>query len=55
MITLPEQVQDAYRRLSELKDARLTRDVALLGARVVLAWVFVYHGAATLFLSLIHI
>src|SRR5262249_42075692 len=49
VIKLPEQIEDGYRRLSEMKDARLTRDVALLGARVALAWVFVYHGAATLF------
>jgi putative oxidoreductase len=46
---VPEQIQDAYRRLHEVKEAPLTRDVALLGARVALAWVFVYHGAATLF------
>jgi putative oxidoreductase len=49
MMKVPEQIQDGYRRLSDLKEARLTRDVALLGARVALAWVFVYHGAATLF------
>jgi putative oxidoreductase len=49
MIKVPEQIQDEYRRLSDVKEARLTRDVALLGARVALAWVFVYHGAATLF------
>jgi putative oxidoreductase len=46
---VPEEIQEAYRRVGEIKEARLTKDVALLGARVALAWVFVYHGAATLF------
>jgi putative oxidoreductase len=46
---VPEQVQDGYRRLAELKESRWTRDVALLGARIALAWIFVYHGAYTLF------
>lgn len=27
----------------------MARDIALLAARVALAWIFVYHGAATLF------
>ena len=27
----------------------MARDIALLGARVALAWIFVYHGAGTLF------
>jgi putative oxidoreductase len=49
VIQVPEQIQDVYHRLGAVKEARLTRDVALLGARVALAWVFVYHGAATLF------
>jgi putative oxidoreductase len=49
VIQVPEQIQDVYHRLGALKEARLTRDVALLGARVALAWVFVYHGAYTLF------
>ena len=49
MIEVPERVRNAYRRVGETKDARLARDVALLGARVSLAWIFVYHGAGTLF------
>jgi putative oxidoreductase len=49
VIRVPDQIDSIYRRLSEIKDRRLTRDVALLGARVALAWIFVYHGAATLF------
>ena len=39
----------ALARLRATKDAPLSRDVALLAARVALAWIFVYHGAATLF------
>ena len=35
--------------LRSTKDAPLARDVALLVARVGLAWIFVYHGAGTLF------
>ncbi|HVA73259.1 MAG TPA: DoxX family protein [Acidimicrobiales bacterium] len=31
------------------KGAPVTRDLALLGARVALAWIFIYHGTATLF------
>jgi len=31
------------------RDAPASRDVALLAARVGLAWIFVYHGAGTLF------
>jgi putative oxidoreductase len=49
VIKVPDQVQDLYRRSVELKEAHLTRDVALLGARVALAWIFIYHGCATLF------
>ena len=40
--TLYEQVRATKTRL-------LTRDVALLGARIALAWIFIYHGAGTLF------
>ena len=31
------------------RDARLSRDIALLVGRIGLAWVFIYHGAGTLF------
>lgn len=31
------------------RDAPLTRDIALLVARGLLAWLFIYHGAGTLF------
>jgi putative oxidoreductase len=49
MIKIPEQAQDLYRRSAEFKEARLTRDIALLGARIALAWIFIYHGTYTLF------
>jgi putative oxidoreductase len=39
----------ALARLRTAKDAAVSRDIALLAARVALAWIFVYHGAATLF------
>jgi putative oxidoreductase len=38
-----------YRQVQATKDAPVTRDVALLGARIALAWIFIYHGAGTLF------
>ncbi len=31
------------------RDAPISRDVALLAGRIALAWIFVYHGAGTLF------
>jgi putative oxidoreductase len=31
------------------RDARLARDVALLGARIGLAWIFIYNGGGKLF------
>ena len=40
---------DLYRRVAGTKDAGASRDLALLIARVALAWIFVYHGARTLF------
>lgn len=36
-------------RFNTTRDARLTRDLALLVARVALAWIFIFHGASTLF------
>jgi putative oxidoreductase len=47
--TLPARALDAWRRLRQTRDAQLARDFALLGARVGLGWVFIYHGAGTLF------
>lgn len=49
MIELPDSVRDLYSRANALKKTEGARDVALLGARVGLAWIFVYHGAGTLF------
>jgi putative oxidoreductase len=46
---LVERAGGLYLRVRATKDLALTRDVALVGARIALAWVFVYHGAATLF------
>jgi len=39
----------AVGRFHATRDAGLTRDLALVVARVALAWIFVYHGAGTLF------
>jgi putative oxidoreductase len=46
---LVSSVQDAARQLRTTRDAKAARDLALLGARVGLGWIFVYHGAGTLF------
>jgi putative oxidoreductase len=42
-------VRELSRQVSATRDTRLARDVALLVARIALAWIFIYHGAATLF------
>lgn len=42
-------VRSAVARFHATRDAPLTRDLALLVARFALAWIFVYHGAGTLF------
>lgn len=44
-----QQVTDLYRWAHAAKSTVAARDVALLGARIGLAWVFVYHGTYTLF------
>ena len=49
MIAAPTRVRDVYGRVSATRDSDLARDVALLGARIALAWIFIYHGAGTLF------
>jgi putative oxidoreductase len=43
------QLRHAYDWLRATRDAPLTRDIALLVARGLLAWLFIYHGAGTLF------
>jgi putative oxidoreductase len=49
MTTPGSRVQSAHALLRSTKDAPASRDVALLAARVGLAWIFIYHGAGTLF------
>jgi uncharacterized membrane protein YphA (DoxX/SURF4 family) len=39
----------ASEQLRATREAPLSLDVALLAARTALAWIFVYHGARTLF------
>jgi putative oxidoreductase len=43
------RVRHLSRQLSATRDTPLARDVGLLAARVALAWLFIYHGSATLF------
>jgi len=43
------RVRDLSRQVSATLDARSARDVGLLVARIALAWLFIYHGAYTLF------
>lgn len=49
MITVPPRIRELIQQVSATRDLPLTRDLALIGARIVLAWVFIYHGAYTLF------
>jgi putative oxidoreductase len=49
MIGLPASLRAVAERLSATRDAPLARDLALLGARIGLAWLFIYHGGTTLF------
>jgi putative oxidoreductase len=49
MTTLTERASQATAKFRSTRDARMSRDLALLGARIGLAWIFVYHGAGTLF------
>jgi putative oxidoreductase len=43
------RVRQASERMHETSESPLARDVALLVVRIGLAWIFVYHGAGTLF------
>ena len=45
----PAWARDAYERVSATRDTGVARDVALLGARVGLAWIFIYNGGGKLF------
>jgi putative oxidoreductase len=49
MTSLVLRVRHASDRLRAIREARSSRDIALLAVRIGLAWIFVYHGAATLF------
>jgi putative oxidoreductase len=49
MTTLPTRVRELSSQLSETRTTPLARDLALLGARLGLAWLFIYHGGTTLF------
>jgi putative oxidoreductase len=48
-MTALDTAREALRRFRATRDTVVARDLALLAARVGLAWIFVYHGAATLF------
>jgi putative oxidoreductase len=48
-VTAVEGLQAGYRRVAGTKDMPVARDVALLGVRLVLAFLFIWHGARTLF------
>lgn len=49
MSELATRVKSAVAQFRATRDARLTRDLALLIARIALAWIFIFHGASTLF------
>jgi putative oxidoreductase len=49
MTSLVLRARHASDRFRATREARSSRDVALLAARIGLAWIFVYHGAGTLF------
>jgi putative oxidoreductase len=49
MTDVQTRVRDLSRQLSATRDTPYARDLALIGARIALAWLFIYHGAATLF------
>ena len=49
MTTLTERVGHATEWFRSTRDDPLSRDLALLAGRIALAWIFVYHGAGTLF------
>ncbi len=49
MSELAWRVKSAVTQFRATRDARLTRDLALLIARIALSWIFIFHGASTLF------
>lgn len=49
MSDLATRIRDSINRLHATRDAQLTRDLALIVARIALAWIFFVHGSSTLF------
>jgi putative oxidoreductase len=49
MTTLTQRATQVTAQFRATRDAVLSRDFALLAARIGLAWIFIYHGAGTLF------
>src|SRR5271168_1317103 len=49
MSTLTERATHVNAQFRATRDAPLARDIALLAVRIGLAWIFIYHGAGTLF------
>ncbi len=49
MTTVTQQARQVSDWFRSTRDLPISRDVALLGGRIALAWVFIYHGAGTLF------
>ena len=49
MTTLTRRATEVSEWFRSTRDAPLSRDVALLAGRIALAWIFIYHGAGTLF------
>jgi putative oxidoreductase len=49
MTALIQRATTVHEWFRSTRDAPISRDVALLAARVALAWIFIYHGAGTLF------
>jgi putative oxidoreductase len=49
MTTLTERATHVNAQFRATRDALLSRDIALLAVRIGLAWIFIYHGAGTLF------
>jgi putative oxidoreductase len=49
MIAVRPRVRDLSNQWRSTRDTIVARDVALLGARIGLAWLFIYHGSGTLF------
>lgn len=49
MSDLATRARQATAQVRATREAPLARDVALLVVRIALAWIFIYHGAGTLF------